>query len=105
MTLEHGWLHEAMVWSCCLGIYLLRLLTLGSNVNRKYRGCLSAILTEQINLHLAIEQRPESKEQLTVANNVLKLAADLLKVKSMLLSLILTSRTSFRYYCKFNLSQ
>ncbi|XP_047529185.1 protein PHTF1 isoform X1 [Vanessa atalanta] len=79
VTLERGWLLEAMVWSCCLGIYLLRLLTLGSNVNRKYRGCLSAILTEQINLHLAIEQRPESKEQLIVANNVLKLAADLLK--------------------------
>lgn len=79
ITLESGWLLEAMVWSSCLGIYLLRLLTLGSNVNRKYRGCLSAILTEQINLHLAIEQRPESKEQLTVANNVLKLAADLLK--------------------------
>ncbi|XP_050345865.1 protein PHTF2 isoform X3 [Nymphalis io] len=79
ITLERGWLLEAMVWSCCLGIYLLRLLTLGSNVNRKYRGCLSAILTEQINLHLAIEQRPESKEQLIVANNVLKLAADLLK--------------------------
>lgn len=57
----------------------MRLITLGSNVNKKYRGCLSAILTEQINLHLAIEQRPESKDQLTVANNVLKLAADLLK--------------------------
>ncbi|XP_063533910.1 protein PHTF1 [Cydia strobilella] len=79
ITLESSWLLEALVWSSCLGIYLLRLLTLGSNVNRKYRGCLSAILTEQINLHLAIEQRPESKEQLTVANNVLKLAADLLK--------------------------
>ncbi|XP_039754224.1 protein phtf isoform X2 [Pararge aegeria] len=79
VTLESGWLLEAMVWSCCLGIYLMRLITVGSNVNRKYRGCLSAILTEQINLHLAIEQRPESKEQLTVANNVLKLAADLLK--------------------------
>lgn len=76
---EYGWLLEAMLWSICLGIYLLRLLTLGSNVNKKYRGCLSAILTEQINLHLAIEQRPENKEQLTVANNVLKLAADLLK--------------------------
>ncbi|XP_028168395.1 putative homeodomain transcription factor 2 isoform X1 [Ostrinia furnacalis] len=79
ITLERGWLLEAVVWCCCLGIYLLRLLTLGSDVNRKYRGCLSSILTEQINLHLAMEQRPESKEQLTVANNVLKLAADLLK--------------------------
>lgn len=79
VTLEEGWLFEAMVWICCLGIYLMRLITLGSNVNKKYRGCLSAILTEQINLHLAIEQRPESKDQLTVANNVLKLAADLLK--------------------------
>ncbi|XP_022830805.1 putative homeodomain transcription factor 2 isoform X2 [Spodoptera litura] len=79
VTLESGWLLEVLLWSFCIGIYLLRLGTLGSNVNKKYRGCLSAILTEQINLHLAIEQRPESKEQLTVANNVLKLAADLLK--------------------------
>lgn len=81
MTLESGWLMEVLTWSLCIGLYLLRLGTLGSNVNKKYRGCLSAILTEQINLHLAIEQRPESKEQLTVANNVLKLAADLLKVR------------------------
>lgn len=80
MTIEHAWLLEALMWSICLGVFLMRLLTLGSNVNRKDRGCLSAILTEQINLHLAMEQRPESKEQLTVANNVLKLAADLLKV-------------------------
>ncbi|KAH9633365.1 hypothetical protein HF086_004079 [Spodoptera exigua] len=79
VTLESGWLLEVLLWSFCIGIYLLRLGTLGSNVNKKYRGCLSAILTEQINLHLAIEQRPDSKEQLTVANNVLKLAADLLK--------------------------
>ncbi|XP_026724988.1 putative homeodomain transcription factor 1 isoform X2 [Trichoplusia ni] len=79
VTLESGWLMEVLTWSLCIGLYLLRLGTLGSNVNKKYRGCLSAILTEQINLHLAIEQRPESKEQLTVANNVLKLAADLLK--------------------------
>ncbi|XP_013142957.1 PREDICTED: putative homeodomain transcription factor [Papilio polytes] len=79
VTLECGWVLEAMVWSCGLGIHLLRLLTLGGNVNRKYRGCLSAILTEQINLHLAMEQRPDSKDQLTLANNVLKLAADLLK--------------------------
>ncbi|KAJ8730094.1 hypothetical protein PYW07_017132 [Mythimna separata] len=79
VTSESGWVLEVLLWSLCIGIYLLRLGTLGSNVNKKYRGCLSAILTEQINLHLAIEQRPESKEQLMLANNVLKLAADLLK--------------------------
>lgn len=79
VSLENSVLLEAMTWCCCLGAYLLRLMTLGANVNRKHRACLSALLTEQINLHLAIEQRPENKEQLTVANNVLKLAADLLK--------------------------
>jgi hypothetical protein len=34
----------------------------------------------QINLYLQIEQKPNKKEELMVANSVLKLAADLLKV-------------------------
>lgn len=38
------------------------------------------ILILQINLYLQIEQKPNKKEELMVANSVLKLAADLLKV-------------------------
>jgi len=34
----------------------------------------------QINLYLQIEQKPNKKDDLMVANSVLKLAADLLKV-------------------------
>lgn len=34
----------------------------------------------QINLYLQIEQKPHKKEELMVANSVLKLAADLIKV-------------------------
>lgn len=38
----------------------------------------------QINLYLQIEQKPNKKEELMVANSVLKLAADLLKVNFLL---------------------
>lgn len=70
---------EAMIWSIGLGILLLRFMTLGTKINRKYRN-LSVLITEQINLYLQIEQKPEKKNELMVANSVLKLAADLLKV-------------------------
>ncbi len=42
---------------------------------------MSMVITEQINLYLQMEKKPEKKDELTVVNNVLKLAADLLKVK------------------------
>ena len=73
-------------------------MTLGSKINKKYRN-LSVLITEQvinftfflflygyinyfmkINLYLQMEQKPDKKEELMLANNVLKLAADLLKV-------------------------
>ena len=60
-------------------MYLVRVMSLGSYINRKYRN-LSVVLTEQINLYLQIEQKPHKKERLVLANNVLKLASDLLKV-------------------------
>lgn len=60
---------------------MFRFMTLGTQINRKYvNRNLSILTTEQINLHLQIEQNSGRKEELTVANNVLKLAADLLKV-------------------------
>ncbi|KAG8228915.1 hypothetical protein J437_LFUL011641 [Ladona fulva] len=69
---------EALTWSMLLGVFLLRFMTLGTKINRKYRN-LSVLITEQINLYLQIEQKPNKKEELMVANSVLKLAADLLK--------------------------
>ncbi|KAF6213885.1 hypothetical protein GE061_011610 [Apolygus lucorum] len=69
---------EALVWSIILGFFLLRFMTLGTKINKKYRN-LSVLITEQINLYLQIEQKPNKKEELMVANSVLKLAADLLK--------------------------
>lgn len=62
-----------------LGVYLMRFMTLGLKINKKYRN-LSVLITEQINLYLQMEQKPHKKEELMVANNVLKLAEDLLKV-------------------------
>ncbi|KAL4119238.1 hypothetical protein QTP88_012079 [Uroleucon formosanum] len=69
---------ESSAWCMVLGIYLLRFLTLGTKINRKYRN-LSTLITEQINLYMQIEQKPNKKDDLMVANSVLKLAADLLK--------------------------
>ncbi|XP_054269233.1 protein phtf-like isoform X2 [Macrosteles quadrilineatus] len=69
---------EALGWCLVMGVFLLRFMTLGTKINRKYRN-LSVLITEQINLYLQIEQKPNKKEELMVANSVLKLAADLLK--------------------------
>ncbi|XP_050393856.1 protein PHTF2 [Patella vulgata] len=69
---------ELIVWCLCLGVYLLRFMTLGLKINKKYRN-LSVLITEQINLYLQMEQKPHKKEELILANNVLKLAEDLLK--------------------------
>lgn len=69
---------ELLVWCMALGVYLMRFMTLGLKINKKYRN-LSVLITEQINLYLQMEQKPHKKEELMVANNVLKLAEDLLK--------------------------
>ncbi|XP_055947434.1 protein PHTF2-like isoform X2 [Argiope bruennichi] len=72
----HCW--ELLFWTLSLGIFLLRFMVIGSKINKKYRN-LSVLITEQINLYLHMEQKPHKKEELMLANNVLKLAADLLK--------------------------
>ncbi|XP_055626477.1 protein phtf isoform X2 [Toxorhynchites rutilus septentrionalis] len=69
---------EALVWSCAFGAFLLRFMTLGTKINKKYKS-VSVLITEQINLYVQIEQKPNKKEELMISNNVLKLAADLLK--------------------------
>ncbi|XP_040172922.1 protein phtf isoform X2 [Anopheles arabiensis] len=69
---------EALTWSCAFGTFLLRFMTLGTKINKKYKS-VSVLITEQINLYVQIEQKPNKKEELMISNNVLKLAADLLK--------------------------
>ncbi|GFN86620.1 homeodomain transcription factor [Plakobranchus ocellatus] len=69
---------ELLVWCCGLAIFLMRFMTVGLKINKKYRN-LSVLITEQINLYLQMEQKPHKKEELILANNVLRLAEDLLK--------------------------
>jgi len=69
---------QVIFWCVASGIFLLRYMTLASKLNKKYRN-LSVLLTEQINVYLKMELKPHKKEQLQLANNVLKLATDLLK--------------------------
>lgn len=76
--LEHLSNWELMLWCLALGLYVLRFMTLGTKINKKYRN-FSVLITEQINLYLHMEQKPHKKEELMLANNVLKLAEALLK--------------------------
>ncbi|KAB5536898.1 hypothetical protein PHYPO_G00112610 [Pangasianodon hypophthalmus] len=73
---ESNW--ELLVWGAALLIFLLRLATLGAETNHKYSNA-SVLLTEQINLYLKMEKKPEKKDDLSIVNNVLKLATKLLK--------------------------
>ncbi|KAK3725298.1 hypothetical protein RRG08_005357 [Elysia crispata] len=69
---------ELLIWCCGLAIFLMRFMTVGLKINKKYRN-LSVLITEQINLYLQMEQKPHKKDELILANNVLRLAEDLLK--------------------------
>ena len=69
---------EVLSWCIAMAVFLIRFMTLASKINQKYRN-LSVLLTEQINLYLQMELKPHKKEQLLLANNVLKLSSDLLK--------------------------
>lgn len=94
---------ELMVWASSLLLFLLRLSTLGSKTDCKYSN-FSVLLTEQvapvklaaallesdeiisnclrlqINLYRKMEKKPNKKDELSVVNNVLKLATKLMKV-------------------------
>lgn len=70
---------QLVIWCLCIWTYMLRFMTIGFRINKKYRNCMSMVITEQINLYLQMEKTPGKKDELTVVNNVLKLAADLLK--------------------------
>ncbi|XP_063843526.1 protein PHTF2-like [Scylla paramamosain] len=69
---------ELFLWCFAIGIYLIRFMTLGAMINKKYSS-LSVLITEQINMYLHMEQKPQKKDELTLANNVLKLVSVLLK--------------------------
>ncbi|XP_065505784.1 protein PHTF1 isoform X2 [Caloenas nicobarica] len=69
---------EFLIWEAALLLFLLRLASLGSETNKKYSN-ISILLTEQINLYLKMEKKPNKKEQLSLVNNVLKLSTKLLK--------------------------
>lgn len=68
----------AICWSLSLSVYLLRLFTLGSNINEKFNNQ-ALLITEQINLFFYMQQSPHKKDTLTHANQVLQLSSKLLK--------------------------
>ncbi|XP_067414882.1 protein PHTF1 isoform X3 [Emydura macquarii macquarii] len=76
LNAAYNW--EFLIWETVLLLFLLRLASLGSETNKKYSN-ISILLTEQINLYLKMEKKPNKKEQLSLVNNVLKLSTKLLK--------------------------
>ncbi|XP_017270344.1 putative homeodomain transcription factor 2 isoform X3 [Kryptolebias marmoratus] len=76
--LEYHYNWELVIWCSSLSLFLLRFVTLGSETSKKYSNT-SILLTEQINLYLKMEKKPNKKEELNLVNNVLKLATKLLK--------------------------
>ncbi|KAF7694248.1 hypothetical protein HF521_008001 [Silurus meridionalis] len=76
LEFHYNW--ELVIWCFSLSLFLLRFITLGSETSKKYSNT-SILLTEQINLYLKMEKKPNKKEELTLVNNVLKLATKLLK--------------------------
>ncbi|XP_048466321.1 protein PHTF2 isoform X2 [Rhincodon typus] len=76
LDFHYNW--ELVIWCISLTLYLLRFVMLGSETNNKYSNT-SILLTEQINLYLKMEKKPNKKEELNLVNNVLKLATKLLK--------------------------
>ncbi|XP_069764870.1 protein PHTF2-like [Narcine bancroftii] len=76
LDFHYNW--ELVIWCISLTLYLLRFVMLGSETNSKYSNT-SILLTEQINLYLKMEKKPNKKEELNLVNNVLKLATKLLK--------------------------
>jgi hypothetical protein len=70
---------QLVVWCVCIWTFMMRFMSIGFRINKKYRTCHQMVITEQINLYLQMEKKPAKKEEFMVVNNVLKLAADLLK--------------------------
>uniref|UniRef100_A0A4X2LR00 PHTF1/2 N-terminal domain-containing protein n=1 Tax=Vombatus ursinus TaxID=29139 RepID=A0A4X2LR00_VOMUR len=70
--LDNAYNLEFLIWETALLLFLLHLASLESETNKKYSN-ISVLLTEQINLHLKMEKKPNKKEQLTLVNNVLEL--------------------------------
>lgn len=89
---------EVITWCVAIGIFLIRYMTLASKINQKYRN-MSVLLTEQINLYLQMELKPHKKEQLLLANNVLKLSSDLLKELEAPFKINGLSANPFLYNC------
>ncbi|VDO04627.1 unnamed protein product [Rodentolepis nana] len=59
-------------------VFLLRFLTLGLKITKKFRN-VSVLISEQLNLHLCMNRKPQKKDELTTTNQVLRMAESLLK--------------------------
>ena len=66
------------LWTFMLSVFMLRLMTLASRTSVKYQNN-TQLLTEQLNLHLMILEKPHLKDELVACNNVLKVAVKLIR--------------------------
>uniref|UniRef100_A0A5K3F817 Phtf-FEM1B_bdg domain-containing protein n=1 Tax=Mesocestoides corti TaxID=53468 RepID=A0A5K3F817_MESCO len=69
---------DILAYTASVSVFLLRFLTLGTKITKKYRN-VSVLITEQMNLYLSMEKKPHKKEEFSITNQVLRLAENLLK--------------------------
>jgi len=70
-------LWEITAWCGGMSIFLLKFIIIGSEINKKYLST-SVLLTEQMNIYFRMDQKPEQKDELQKANQVLQLCSRLL---------------------------
>ncbi|VUZ40507.1 unnamed protein product, partial [Hymenolepis diminuta] len=69
---------DILAYTAGLSVFLLRFLTLGLKITKKFRN-VSVLISEQLNLYLCLNRKPQKKDELSTTNQVLKMAESLLK--------------------------
>jgi len=69
---------ECCVWLVALTFFLVGYILTGVKIRKKYKSA-SVLLTEQFNVYLQLEKKPEKKEKYQLINNVLTITIKLIK--------------------------
>jgi hypothetical protein len=65
-------------WAFILAVFVQRIMMLASKTHERFQNT-SVLLTEELNIHMRLLRKPEKKEELNACNQMLKVAAALIK--------------------------
>jgi hypothetical protein len=66
------------IWALLLAIFVQRIMALASKTHERFMDT-SVLLTEELNIHMRLLRKPEKKDELNACNQMLKVAAALIK--------------------------